>query len=162
MSDLSARFADRILAMEGTALDAADREQIARLLFDVAACAYGGTRQETVAALIRWARPYRGAGKAGVVGAGFRVPAPVAALVNATAAHSYELDDTHDATLSHPASVVAPAALAVAAERNSSGAQFAAAVAAGYEAMARIGMAANAAPVIEAGFHPTALFGGFG
>jgi 2-methylcitrate dehydratase PrpD len=162
MTDLSASLAARILAIDGAALDAADREQIARLLFDVAACSCGGTRQETVAALIRWARPYAGAGKAGVVGAGFRVPTPVAALVNGTAAHSYELDDTHDATLSHPASVVVPAALAVAAERGSSGAEFVAAVAAGYEAMVRIGMAANAAHVIEAGFHPTALFGGFG
>jgi 2-methylcitrate dehydratase PrpD len=162
MTDLSAQFAARMLAMDGAALDAADREQVARLLFDVTACAYGGTRQETVAALIRWARPYAGVGKAGVVGAGFRVPAPVATLVNGTAAHSYELDDTHDATLSHPASVVVPTALAFAAERNSSGAEFVAAVAAGYEAMARIGLAANAAHVIEAGFHPTALFGGFG
>ena len=94
--------------------------------------------------------------------AGVRVPAPVAALVNGTAAHSYELDDTHDPSMSHPASVVIPAALAVAAECDSTGEEVVAAVVAGYEAMTRIGTAANASHVIEFGFHPTALFGGFG
>ena len=162
MTDLSEAFAARILAIDGSALDAPDHEQIARLLFDVAACAYGGTRQATVAAISRWAAPYDGGGKAGVIGARLRVPAPVAALVNGTAAHSYELDDTHDPSMSHPASVVVPAALAVAAEANSTGADFVTAMVAGYEAMTRIGVAANASHVIEFGFHPTALFGGFG
>src|SRR5262245_27301013 len=119
MSDLSEAFAARILAIDGSDLDAADHEQTARLLFDVAVCAYGGTRQATVAAIIRWASPYDGGGKAGVIGAGLRVPAPVAALANGTAAHSYELDDTHDPSMSHPASVVVPAALAAAAATNS-------------------------------------------
>lgn len=162
MTDLSEALAARVLAIDAADLDAADHEQIARLLFDVAACAYGGTRQATVAAITRWARPYDGGGKAGVIGAGLRVPAPVAALANGTAAHSYELDDTHDPSMSHPASVVVPAALAAAAETNSTGADFVAAVIAGYEAMTRIGVAANASHVIEFGFHPTALFGGFG
>jgi 2-methylcitrate dehydratase PrpD len=160
--DLSAAFAARILAVDPAGFDAADREQLARLVFDVAACACGGTRQETVAALVRWAAPYAGAGKAGLVGAGMRVPAPVASLVNGTATHSYELDDTHDPSLSHPGSVVIPAALAVAAERGSSGADVLGAIVAGYEAMTRIGVAANAGRVIELGRHPTALFGGFG
>jgi 2-methylcitrate dehydratase PrpD len=162
MTDLSAEFAAQMLAIDAAALTSADRDQLGRLLFDVAACAYGGTRQSTVEALVRWAQPYAGAGKCGVVGAGFRVPAPVAALVNGTAAHSYELDDTHDPSMSHPASVVVPAALVVAEECGSTGGEFIAAIVAGYEAMARIGMAANASRVIEFGLHPTALFGGFG
>jgi hypothetical protein len=62
MTDLSAAFAARILAIDHAGLDAADRAQLAQLVFDVAACAYGGTTQETVAALIRWAGPYAGAG----------------------------------------------------------------------------------------------------
>ena len=162
MTDISAAFAERILAIAPTMLDSEDRAQVGRLLFDVAGCAYGGTRQQTVAAILRWASTYSGTGKAGLVGSGLRVPAPVAALANGTAAHSYELDDTHDSSMSHPASVVVPAALAVAAERNSTGAELMAAIVAGYEAMTRIGVAANASHVIEFGHHPTALFGGFG
>jgi 2-methylcitrate dehydratase PrpD len=161
-SSLTESFAEQVLAVDPAALSAKDLGQVGRLLFDMAACAYGGTRLPTVTALGHWAAPYSGAGKAGLIGFGSRVPAPVAALVNGTAAHSYELDDTHDSSMSHPASVVIPAALAVASESGSTGPEFIAAIVAGYEAMTRIGMAANASHVIEYGFHPTALFGGFG
>jgi 2-methylcitrate dehydratase PrpD len=162
VNDLSLAFAERILAITPATLNAVDHEQAARLLFDFAGCAYGGLRQQTVAALGGWALRYAGAGCSSLIGGSARVPAPVAALVNGTAAHSYELDDTHDPSMSHPASVVIPAALAVATECCASGAEFLAAVIAGYEAMTRIGMAANASHVIEYGWHPTALFGGFG
>lgn len=162
MGDLSAIFADRIIAIKPEALDRADYEQVARLLFDAAGCAYGGTQQQTVSALSRWVAAFDGAGPSGVVASGLRVPPSYAALVNGTAAHSYELDDTHDASMSHPASVIVPTALAVAAECNSSGRDLVAAIIVGYEAMARIGMAANASHVIEYGWHPTALFGVFG
>lgn len=162
MTDLSSDFATRMNGIRGADLTSKDFEQIARLLFDYAACAYSGSQQSSSVALRRWAKPYDGAGKSGVIGGGMRLPAPTAALVNGTAAHSYELDDTHDSTLSHPASVIISAALAVAAERNSTGRDFAAAIIAGYEAMARVGLAANAGEVIEFGFHPTAVFGGFG
>ena len=56
MTDLSANFARRILAIEPATLEAADHEQIGRLLFDVSACAYGGMRQPTVAARAKSAR----------------------------------------------------------------------------------------------------------
>jgi 2-methylcitrate dehydratase PrpD len=45
---------------------------------------------------------------------------------------------------------------------GTSGRQFLGAVAAGYEAMARIGEATKPAAVLAGGFHPTMLFGGFG
>lgn len=160
--DLSSQFATRILSVGSRHPSSADFEQIERLVFDFAACAYSGSKQSTSGALRQWAETYRGAGRSALIGGGCRVPAPIASLVNGATAHSYELDDTHDATLSHPAAVIISAALAVAAETNSSGEQFAAAIIAGYEAMTRIGLAANAGEVIEFGFHPTAVFGGFG
>ena len=67
MPDLSAEFTERILAIGPATLDAADFAQVDRLLFDVAACAYGGTRQATVSALVRWASAYAGASKTGEV-----------------------------------------------------------------------------------------------
>lgn len=162
MADLSSDFAARMNGIQSVDLSSKDFEQVARLLFDFAACAYSGSQQSSAVALRRWAKPYDGAGKSGVIGSAMRVPAPTAALVNGTTAHSYELDDTHDSTLSHPASVIISAALAVAAERNSTGRDFTVAIIAGYEAMTRVGLAANAGEVIEFGFHPTAVFGGFG
>ncbi|HBT41509.1 MAG TPA: 2-methylcitrate dehydratase [Rhodospirillaceae bacterium] len=155
-------IAGRVLDITPGSLSDADFEQLARLIFDYAGCAYSGTAQPAGRGMRAWARTYTGAGQAGLLAAGGRVPPAIAALVNGTAGHCYELDDTHDATLSHPGAVVISAALAVAAETGSSGVDVMAAIAAGYEAMTRIGAAANPLNVIEFGFHPTALFGCFG
>lgn len=159
---VSRRFAEQILALGAARLDPRDVEQVGRLLLDFAGCAYGGSRQAAAAGLRAWAGRYAGTGSSGIIGGGPRVSAPIAALVNGTAAHSYELDDTHDPSMSHPGSVVIPAALAVAAEAGSRGRDVIGAIVAGYEAMTRIGVAVDAAGAIEYGFHPTALFGGFG
>jgi 2-methylcitrate dehydratase PrpD len=162
MTNLSADFATQIIEFRQGTLTDGDIEQLSRLIFDYVVCAYSGSQQPASAAMRKWAAPYDGAGVSLVVGTRQRATAPVAALVNGTTAHSYELDDTHDATLSHPGSVVISAALAVASQQNSSGSEFLRAVVAGYEAMSRVGLAANAGEVIEFGFHPTAAFGGFG
>jgi len=53
-----------------------------------------------------------GAPQAQVIGAAQRCPAPNAALVNGTLAHSLDFDDTHLKTIIHPAGPVAAAALA--------------------------------------------------
>ena len=73
-----------------------------------------------------------------------------------------EFDDTHDESLSHPGAPVIATALAAGTATGAAGEAVIAAIIAGYEVMARAGMAAGAADVIEHGFHPTALFGGFG
>ena len=62
-----------------------------------------------------------------------------AALVNAAASHFAEQDDVHNGSVFHPATVVFPAALAVAQETGASGREFLAAVVAGYEAGIRVG-----------------------
>jgi 2-methylcitrate dehydratase PrpD len=100
--------------------------------------------------------------KAPIAGTWLEVAPSIAALINGTAAHGYELDDTHDASMSHPGAVVIPAATALAAEIGASVDELIAAIACGYEAMTRVGMAADAHQVIQDGHHPTALFGGFG
>jgi 2-methylcitrate dehydratase PrpD len=63
--------------------------------------------------------------------------------------------------LSHPGCVVIPAALAVAEAEGATGADFLAAVVAGYEAQGRIGAALSGA-LIKQGYHPTAQIGVFG
>ncbi|MBI4191217.1 MAG: MmgE/PrpD family protein [Betaproteobacteria bacterium] len=160
--NLSEVFAQRIIGINAAALRAAEIDQISRLLLDFAGVACGCTARPWVVRLRRWANRYDGAGRAGIIGGRARVPAPIAALVNGTTAHSYELDDTHDASLSHPGAVVIPAALAVASETGAGGAEFMMAMLAGYEAMAIIGMAVNTEAAMLDGFHPTAIIGGFG
>ena len=113
-------------------------------------------------ALAGWAATLGNGGTCTILGSAVRAAPSIAALVNATAAHGMELDDTHDESLSHPGAPVIGAALAAGEATGASGKAAIAAIVAGYEAMARVGMATGADEVIERGFHPTALFGGFG
>lgn len=155
-------FTAELVALKAADLSAADLAQLERLVLDYCGVAIGGAARPWIAALHGWAERYRGTGPACIVASDIATTAEVAAFVNGAAGHSFELDDTHDASMSHPGAVVISAALAVASETGACGADVLAAVAAGYEAMARIGIAARAERVIATGFHPTALFGGFG
>lgn len=63
----------------------------------------------------------------------------VAAVANAAASHFAEQDDVHNGSVFHPATVVFPAALAVAQALGRSGREFLAASVAGYEVGIRVG-----------------------
>ncbi len=155
-------FAAQILDIGARAPSPGDREQLRRLMLDCLGVSQIGATLEWTREMVDWAGRFKGTGAAPVVGTQLTMAPHLAALINGTAAHGYELDDTHDASMSHPGAVVIPAALAVAAETGASGDATLSAISCGYEAMARVGMAAHAARVIHKGFHPTALFGLFG
>jgi len=63
----------------------------------------------------------------------------LAAMANAAASHVAEQDDVHNNSVFHPATVVFPAALAVAQAIGASGAQLLTAAVAGYEVGIRVG-----------------------
>jgi 2-methylcitrate dehydratase PrpD len=96
-------------------------------------------------------------GKVPLYGRRERCAAAIAARVNGTASHGFELDDFHEASLVHPGSVVIPAALSVAADRQVDGPTFLGAVIAGYEAMGRLGFATSgqSSPWHTTGLHGT-------
>ncbi len=83
-----------------------------------------------------------------------------AALVNGAASHIVELDDIHKGSIIHAATVVIPAALAVAEWKNKSGRDLIEAVAIGYEVCYRIGEAVS--PSHYYYWHNTATCGTFG
>lgn len=62
-----------------------------------------------------------------------------AAMVNAAASHISEQDDVHNGSVFHPATIVFPAALAIAQDKQISGQGFLAACVAGYEVGIRVG-----------------------
>ncbi len=160
--DLTALLAGNLAALTYEVLSAADRAQIKRLILDHVGVCRRGAEQPWCVALREWAGRYGGSGDSLLFGTALRTAPNVAALVNASAAHGMELDDTHDSSVSHPGAVVIATALALGIEHQAGGADIMAAIAAGYEAMGRLGRAVGAADVIEFGYHPTALFGGFG
>ncbi|MCH9670518.1 MAG: MmgE/PrpD family protein [Gammaproteobacteria bacterium] len=159
---LDEQFAEQTLALDAQSLSGTDIAQLKQLVVDHLAVCLGGASLPWSRALQRWASASAGSGNARVFGTDLRMNPSTAALLNGAAAHGMELDDTHDASLSHPGAVVISAALAVGMDRHCSGQEVLAAIAAGYEVMARVGMAAGAPRIIEDGFHPTALFGSFG
>jgi 2-methylcitrate dehydratase PrpD len=122
---------------------------------------------EPVRAALDLVRGWGGHAQASVFGYPDRVPAPAAALVNGTAAHALDFDDTHVPSILHPSASVVPAALAAAEEAGASGEVFLAAVAAGNEIAIRLGMAAhdeelNNNVFFERGFHATSICGAIG
>ncbi len=101
--------ATQALAEELIALDrlsAEDIEQLRRLILDYVAVALCGPVQPWGRKLNQWAVRRGVAGKAVLIGSGRRAGAATAGLVNGTAAHGYELDDTHERSRSHPGAVV--------------------------------------------------------
>ncbi|MFE7977467.1 MmgE/PrpD family protein [Streptomyces shenzhenensis] len=100
--------------------------------------ALSGRPAEAVAATVgEWG----GSPQATVIGSAPRLPAPSAALVNGTLAHSLDFDDTHLPSVLHPSAAVVPAALAVAEQTDASGPAFCDAMTIGVEATCRLGMA---------------------
>ncbi|TWT06746.1 MmgE/PrpD family protein [Planococcus sp. CPCC 101016] len=83
-----------------------------------------------------------------------------AALVNGAASHVMELDDIHKGSIIHAATVVIPAALAIAEWKQLSGKELITAVVAGYEVCFRIGEAVS--PSHYYYWHNTATCGTFG
>jgi 2-methylcitrate dehydratase PrpD len=160
--DLTAVLAEDLAALNYERLSTDDQSQIKRLVLDHVGVCRRGAEQPWCLVLREWASRYAGSGASVVFGTTLRTSPNVAALVNASAAHGMELDDTHDSSVSHPGAVVIATALALGIEHKASGGDIMIAIVAGYEAMGRVGRAVGASDVIEFGYHPTALFGGFG
>lgn len=100
-----------------------------------------------------------GAGSASLYLTGPKIPAPEAALINATAAHALDFDDV--ALRGHPSTVLVPAILAEGEALGSSGAQLATAYAAGYEVWAELA-GRDPDQHHQKGWHPTGIFGPMG
>ena len=143
-------------------------ESAGALVLDHLACAVLGARLPWTLALLA---TLESAGELAPVGTGTpgahvlgrpgAVAATTAALLNGTAAHGLDLDDTHLPTMSHPGAVIIPAALAAAEITGADGREFLTAVVAGYEAMGRIA-AATGLGFGEKGFHATGQVGPMG
>ena len=84
-----------------------------------------------------------------------------AALVNGTAAHGEDFDDTFEGTPVHAGSVVVPAVLAACEADGRAGPHLAIGISAGVELMCRMALVTPTA-IHRAGFHPTAVIGALG
>lgn len=135
--------------------------EVKRLILDYFGVALAGGRTETGRLAAEFAIEMGGSPQASLIGHGARVPAVHAALSNAIASHSLELDDVDELALFHYSPPVVSAALSVAEMAGASGAAFLTAVLAGCEMMNRLSRATNPS-LRNRGYHTTTTCGVFG
>jgi 2-methylcitrate dehydratase PrpD len=131
-------------------------------VIDAIGCGLFGLTTDAVRIVHTFAREQAGPAESTLwASGGARISAGNAALLGGTAIHGFDFDDHHRAKL-HLSAAILPAALALAERENANGATLLAALAAGYEAMARISLAANPNAARMRGWHLTGTCGTFG
>jgi 2-methylcitrate dehydratase PrpD len=153
-----ARFA---ASLKGDALPRDVQAMLGELFLDYVRVASIGAAMPWSAWADAYVADLGGEGRAAVLFHSRRRDAVRAAFLNATYVGSIDADDTHVGSMLHPGAIVFSAALALADETGANGKDFLAAVAAGYEAMIRIGLAIQPSH-FQRGFQSTATCGGFG
>lgn len=139
-------------------LPAGTRGQAVRCLIDNLACGMFGAQFPWGKAVTDFAVSEGSTGGATIFGHATPVAPARAALCNGTMIHGFELDDIILGSLSHPGTVVVPAALAYAEHHRAPASRMLLGIVAGYEVMARLG-AALGPRCNTAGFHTTGIAG---
>jgi 2-methylcitrate dehydratase PrpD len=138
-------------------------ERTKYLLLDYLGVAIAGSLTESSQPIYRMLARSASPGPCTVIGTASHALPEYAALANGAAAHSVELDDTHQAGSIHPGVVMFSTAIALSEiHPEIDSAQFVTAVVAGYEVATRLGMALQPKSHYELGFHPTSTCGVFG
>ncbi len=131
-----------------------------RDILDTFGCILGGSGAPGIDALYDMEDHWGGREESVVLCRGRRLPAPRAALLNASMGHALDFDDTHDTAGSiHPGISVLAAGLAVADLLGAvDGKRFIRAIALGLDVSCRIALAST----VDRGWHRTACIGVFG
>lgn len=149
------RVVDWLVRLDGARVPPRVADTVRRLVVDVTGLCVAARRElyidATLAAVDRGG-PCTAIGHAG----GF--DAFGAALVNGTAAHGEDYDDTFEGGPVHAGAVIVPAVLAAAEREGLAGERVMVGIAAGVELMCRLSLVAPTG-AHRAGFHPTAVFG---
>jgi 2-methylcitrate dehydratase PrpD len=161
MSDVPAggsiaeRLAERIAAVDSAAVPAAMRARCEDLAIDVAGLCLTARRQDYVASMLAACDDD---GPCTAIGHSRALNPSGAALVNGTAAHGEDFDDTFEGGPVHAGAVIVPAVLAAGERYRPEGGAVLRGVAVGVETLCRLALVTPKL-VHKAGFHPTAVFG---
>ena len=151
-------FAAWASALTADAIPKTVRRVAGRTLLDVAGLCIAARRSDYMDSL---RTAWDGRGSCTALGQTQGLDAAGAALVNGTAAHGEDYDDTFEGTPVHTGAVVIPAVLAACEGQGRSGSDVLRGIAVGGEAMCRLALATPGA-IHRAGFHPTAVIGALG
>ena len=155
MPALAEELAAWLAAAQPSTLPPTARETVHRLFLDVSGLCVAARQSEYIRATL--ASVDRG-GRCTAIGHDGGFDAFGAALVNGTAAHGEDFDDTFEGGPVHAGAVVVPAALAACEREGLAGDRLLLGIATGAELMCRLSLVAPKA-THAAGFHPTAVFG---
>ncbi len=155
---LAEQLADWIVRVRAAGPPDEIRLVAGRSLLDVAGLCLAARQTDYVKAVVRASD---GRGECTAFGQAPGFDAAAAALINGTAAHGEDFDDTFEGTPVHPGAVAVPAVLAACEAHQRSGADALAGIAVAAEVICRIALVAPTANH-RAGFHPTAVIGTFG
>lgn len=161
MSRLALDIAEAVRAAAHDGLPAPAERHAERSLLNVLGVAVGAGHTAAVDRVLGVATRYGGEPIAPVPGAARRVDPHWAALATGLAAHLDDFDDTHLATVIHPAAATVGALLGAAALVPPAGAEALTAFALGIEVQLRIGVAVSPAHY-DAGWHITGTCGVLG
>jgi 2-methylcitrate dehydratase PrpD len=162
-TDLPKIAVAEILARKVCALDAARLPEAVRckcedLLVDVVGLAVTARNEDYVKAALAACEDD---GPCTTIGHARTLTASGAAIVNGTAVHGEDFDDTFEGGPVHAGAVIVPAVLAACERHKLDGRAALLGIAVGVETMCRL---STVAPTLthKAGFHPTAVFGAMG
>ena len=129
-------------------------------ILDTIGCALFGASLPWIEMLRRFVLTEGGSQQSTLWGSSTKVSRTQAALVNATAAHSFELDDIHMGGMIHPGALAFGAAVAIGEPAGIDGRDLLASFVAGCEIGARVGMSVGIVH-FRAGYHPQGTVGVF-
>jgi 2-methylcitrate dehydratase PrpD len=155
---IAEQLAQKICAFDAARLPGAVRKKCEDLLVDVVGLAVTARNEDYVRSALAACEDN---GPCTAIGHDRTLTAPGPALVNGTAIHGEDFDDTFEGGPVHAGAVIVPAVLAACERHHLDGRAALLGIAVGVEVMCRL---STVAPTLthKAGFHPTAVFGAMG
>ena len=149
---------EKVGALRAEAIPRAVRERVEQLLIDVAGLCLAARNTDYMRAVLK---SVDGGGPCTAIGhaAGYRPE--TAALINGTATHGEDFDDTFEGGPVHSSATVVPGVLAACEAFGRDGRSALVAIATGIEATCRMSMVRPKA-IHKSGFHPTSVLGTMG
>jgi 2-methylcitrate dehydratase PrpD len=151
-------LAKKALALAAATIPPSVGERAEQLLIDVAGLCVAARNTDYVRSLLAAVDP---GGNCTAIGHAATFDAANAALINGTAAHGEDFDDTFEGGPVHSSAVVIPAVLAACERFGRDGRAALTGIVSGVEALCRLSMVVPKA-IHKAGFHPTSVLGAMG
>ena len=155
VQSVAERLVERVAALVPERVPAEVRARCEDLLVDVTGLCVAARRTDYIEALLR---SVDGGGACTAIGHAGSFRAEDAAMINGTAAHGEDFDDTFEGGPVHSGAVVVPAVLAACERFQRDGRAALLGIASGVETMCRLSLVAPKL-IHKAGFHPTSVLG---